>query len=379
MAGPLFVFVVGDIGGAKMMLPVIPLLQEAEVEVEVLVDIEGEGQKIFADTGVVTHSIAKAGIDEGKAIPLEKANLLFVGTCGTANKLERAVTTRYFGKKPVVLGADSFFNHNRLDWRGVQADYWLAINEEHAADIRRRRSRLGPDQVLVVGNSAFDNLPALYQCKDEVRRQRRQELGLTENQFLAIWWSQGTDCVLGEDVAYACESIRCLCGRPVMFAPMIHPKVERIRAGYIAEIKQKIEKTVADYNVNLLPETAVRGKMPFEEFCLAADLVFDITSTEGIKNNILGGPPVIHFIGFNARHWFERDLGLEPPDYLPDVRSHQSFAARSFMELAGDIELALHPVANVSRQEYLEHCGWQPPVVDNAAQRITDALLEIAG
>ena len=160
---------------------------------------------------------------------------------------------------------------------------------------------------------------------------------------------------------------------------MIHPKVERIRAGYINQIRQEMEKTAVDYKVALLPEEAVRGQMPFEEFCLAADVIFDITSTEGIKSNILGGPPVIHFLGTETRQWFEKDLGLESPDYLPDIRSHQSFEARDFLGLAGAIELSLNRLPSVSREEYLRHCGWQPPTIDNAAEKITQLLLEITG
>ena len=377
----LFVLVAGDIGSAKMMLPVIPLLKAAGVDAEMMADVEGEGYKILNQAGVRTYNIAAADVGGTKGVPLEEANLLFIGTCGTANKLERTVAAKYLGKKPVVLGADGFFNHNRLDWRGVEGDYWLAITQEHAADIRRRRPQLRPEQVLVVGNPAFDNLPALYQRKDEVRWQRRRELNLTDNQILAIWWSQGTECVMQEDVAYAQEAICCLTyfARPMLFAPMIHPKLERIRAGYIDQIRQKIEKTATDYNVALLPQDAVRGQMPPEEFCLAADVIFDITSTEGIKSNILGGPPVIHFIGIETRQWFEKDLGLEPRDYLPDVRSYQSFAAKNFMELARYIQLALHPVHNLPRQEHLERCGWQPPTIDNAAERIANVLLEIVG
>ncbi len=381
MSSKLFVFVVGDIGGAKMILPVIPLFKKAGVDVEVMADSEGEGYKVLNEAGVKTYNITEADVGGTRGVPLEEANLLFIGTCGTANKLERGAAAQYFSQKPIVLGADGFFNHNRLDWREAKADYWFAITEEHTIDIRRRRPNLAPDKVLVVGNPAFDNLPTLYKRKGEVRQQRRQELGLTDNQILAIWWSQGTECVLREDVAYTFESIQCLSclGRPVMFAAMVHPKVERIRAGYIAEIYKQIETTAIQCRVDVLPESAVKGKMPFEEFCLAADVIFDITSTEGIKSNILGGPPLIHFAGVETRRWFEQDLGLEPPDYLPDVRTGQSFTANDFIQLAETIRAAVRGNSPLPREEYLKQCSWQPPTIHNAAERIAEALLEIGG
>ncbi|MDO8582793.1 MAG: hypothetical protein Q7R63_02255, partial [bacterium] len=351
-----FLFVCGDIGGAELQCRVIPILHAAGHAVSVIADSAGLGSTVFQKNDI--SLLACGGYDD--------ADCLFLGTCGTANSIERAMAWMSYGHKPVVLASDGFFNHGLLPWRNVQADYWCAINTDHAKEIKERHSDFR-GEIVITGQPAFDNLPELCRLRETVRYKRRHELGFTKNRRLMVWWSQGMKDVLEEDVVMACEAVRTFAdvcrngGFLPAFIPMVHPKVEKIRVGYVASIMSCVRIVAEESGVPIFS----RGSIPFDELNLAADLVCAVTSTEEIKSTLVGGPPVIHFLGPAVRQWFSVDLGRTEP-YLPDILSGQSLGVYG----QDSMHAAVLRVMTDDDFAHNRFRHWSPPTINDAAVRI---------
>ena len=190
-----------------------------------------------------------------------------------------------------------------------------------------------------------------------------------------IWWSQGMEAVLEEDVAMADAAIRsfaAVCagmGRRPACVFMIHPKVDRIRGGYIGEIRRRLIAAAADCSVSVI----VPDGISLEDLNFGADLICAVTSTEEIKSTIAGGPPVLHFAGPAIRRWFEGDLGLCFP-YLPDIQAGRSLIACDERAILLTMLRAVSPDFLLYRS-----LRFQAPIIDDAAGRIADLLLRASG
>jgi hypothetical protein len=358
-----FTFVSGDIGGARAQVPVIRKLASRGVLVDVVVDSAGMADCVFKEAGI--GFVAADATTEPRSL-LGASDLLFVSSCASATDTVITYAQYGFGRLPTVVGSDGLFNHGFRKWRDVPADLWFAITADHATAIRGLRPALSPERVRVVGQPAFDSLIDLVPRKDEVRREWRRKLQIADSTVVALWWSQGMAEVLEEDVSMVAATLRALRDYHSFFIPRIHPKVEKIREGYTKEIRQRLFDEAGGF-VPFLQADSVSG----EELNLAADMIFTVTCTEDIKNSILGGPPVIHFVGPQVKRWFEADLNLTPP-YLPDIASGQSLAVYDPAELPNAMMRALNPWLNRERLR-----NWQPPT-EPAVDQITRALLEIA-
>ncbi len=363
-----FIFVSGDIGGAKMQLPVIKKLiqQDDNHSVTVVSDPEGKGYTVFQEVGILPW----LDIDSDKKIDSVIANsdLAFVSTCASATKTELAFAQKAYGKVPVVLGVDGFFNHRLKAWQNVKADYWFAINEGHAQAIRSARSQFAGNRVVVVGQPAFDVCIDLIPRKEEIRTKVRQEFNIAATDVIALWWSQGTAQVIEEDIEMAQAAIRCL-PKGSIFIARLHPKLENIRKGYLDEIRKKIQEVCDDCGVKVL--NADRIPFPGEELCLAVDVIFSITCTEDIKSVMMGGPPVIHFLGPKVRAWFEQDLFLKPP-YLPDLMTGQAMSVYSRNEIA----VAIHSAFSDDHRARLLS-NWVPPI-EKSTDKVANELISLA-
>ena len=201
----------------------------------------------------------------------------------------------------------------------------------------------------------------------------RSILGCTRNRRLMVWWSQGMEAVLEEDVGMACEALRAfgdVCraeGLLPAFIPMIHPKVEKIRSGYVSAIAARIRAVADENGISIF----ARGEILLEELNLAADLVCAVTSTEEIKSNLVGGPPVIHFLGPAVRQWFSIDLGRTEP-YLPDILSGQSLGVYGQDSMHAAV-LRVMTDDDFARDRLRQ---WSAPTISNAAHHIADLLID---
>lgn len=363
-----FLFVCGDIGGTKMMIPVAQELTNLGHNVRFVADGEGIGYQALLETRIdfevkFESALGLYSVSEGS-----KIDMVFISTCASANKVEKAYARAFFGVGPVVFGSDGFFNHG-YKWCEDRADFWFAINEKHAETIRSLRPQLDPGRVKVVGQPAFDHCLDLIPRKEEIRQEQRQVLGISEEEKVFLWFSQGMPEVIEEDVEMVKDGTRVISKmvpKPVFIAK-VHQKLDKIKAGYVEEIYSTLGRLCNQVGVRFIREEASKR----EELCLASDAVVSITATDDIKNWLMGGPPVIHMMGPSVRRWFEEDLLLLPPDYLPDVQAGEALAVRD----EADWPAAISDALDSEKVRFL-HRNWRMPET-NATDRVANALIKI--
>lgn len=359
-----FLFVCGDIGGTMMMIPVAQRLLTLGHSVKFVVDGEGIGYQ----------SLIQARLDfEVQFVPVsyhgsnDYVDLVFISTCASTNKVEKSYARAFHGIRPVVFGSDGFFNHG-YKWREDQGDFWFAINEAHAEAILLLRPQLNPELVKVVGQPAFDSMFELIPKKEQIRRKERQALGIRENEKVFLWFSQGMPEVIKEDLEMMEQGIEAMNAVPEsVFIPRVHPKLDKIKVGYVQEIHIRFEQLCQENKVRLVRADKSKG----EELCLASDAVISITATDDIKNWLMGGPPVIHLMGPRVRQWFEESLLLKPPAFLPDVEAGEALVVRTGADWHSAISDALDP----KKFRFLRR-NWQVPEI-SATNRVVNALIEI--
>lgn len=363
-----FLFVCGDLGGTKMMIPVAQELTTLGHSVRFVADGEGIGYQALLEARI-NFEVQFESVSGLYHVPADEADLVFVSTCASTNKVEKSYARAFHGVVPVVFGSDGFFNHG-YKWRDDVADFWFTINESHAEAIRALRPQLDPSRVKVVGQPAFDFCLELVSYNDQIQRKTRSELGISEEESVFLWWSQGMPEVIDEDVEMiqaAIQSMAIVSTHPV-FIPRIHQKLDRLRNGFVAEVGRVIIDCCERAGVRLVRADKVQN----EHLCLSADAILSITATDDIKNWLMGGPPVIHLMGPRVRRWFEEDLLLSPPDYLPDVQSGEALAVTSNDEWEQVLRQVLDPNTHKKLRE-----KWLPPT-EKATKRVTSILLELA-
>jgi len=351
-----------------MMTPVAQELLALGHNVKFVVDGEGIGYQALLECqlGFEVQFESAYGLYH---VPADETGLVFISTCASANKVEKSYARAFYGIKPVVFGADGFFNHG-YKWRDDQADFWFAINKAHAEAIHHLRPQLDPDRVKVVGQPAFDSLLELIPRKDEIRRKQRQILRIGEDERIFLWFSQGMPEVIEEDLEMIVGGVKSL-GRgefnPV-FIPKVHPKLDKIKSGWVETIYGDLQNLCDLCGVRFMKADESKS----EELCLSADAILSITATDDIKNWLMGGPPVIHLMGPRVRQWFEKDLLLASPHYLPDVQSEEALVVTSNDEWEQVLRQALDPgIRGELRQK------WQPPQ-EKATEKVACTLLELA-
>jgi hypothetical protein len=355
-----FTFVSGDRGAAKAQIPIAYELWGRGHEVIAYADAQGLAAEDIAASGL-KHVIV--GHDQQLAAQTAEGDLAVVGTSASATGLESAFSRS--SRIPVVLASDGLFNHALPVWRDAQPLLWLAIDESHATAIRDVRLKRGiPTTVIVSGQPAFDDAIQLMGRRGQVRSRVRESLGIAQDTPLLVWWASGMAQVASEDAAMAYALLRVR-SRPLAIAFRVHPKLDRtVGEGYCQKLLAGLYSAAGSAGASFVDASKVAGI----ELCLAADAMASITCTEDIKSTMIGGPPVVHFLGPNVREWMERDLHLGPPHYLPDVAAGLSLAAWDPDGVPLLMELALHPaVGSALRRSFVPPCG-------SATERTADIL-----
>jgi len=362
-----FLFVCGDLAGAEMMVLVYQRLKTLGHEVRFVADGDGIGYQNLLKARIAFEiQFNSEALYHGSN---EQVDLVFVSTCASANQVEKSYARAFYRVRPVVFGADGFFNHG-YKWRCDEADFWFAINEAHAKSICRLRPSLDSLKVKVVGQPAFDACLDLIPIKDQIRRKIRSELGISDEESVFLWWSQGMPEVIEEDVEMiqvAIQQMLSVTPRPV-FIPRIHPKLDKLREGFVAEVRKTVTDCCERQGVRLVQADKVKN----EYLCLSVEAILSITATDDIKNWLMGGPPVIHLMGPCVRQWFENNVLLLPPHYLSDVQSGEALMVTSNDEWVQVLRQALDPEV---RQKLRQN--WQPPT-EKATENVARTLLEIA-
>jgi hypothetical protein len=311
--------VFGDIGGAKIMLSARKELMARGISVRVIVDADP-----VAKGGTVWE---KAGIPFEKMLPgmaefedaIREADLIFAGSCATAFAAEYWAIER--GKafnKFTVIGSDMWFNHAQKQWRNATPDFWLAIDEIHQKDILKLRPDWLPDRVPILGQPAFDNLPALIANKENIRRELRAKLGIANCEHALLYWSPGENrgrCTEGFiGLIEGIQSVSRLSSRSVII-PRIHPKMKQV-------IGEEYDRTWREIIATTCKETGCRlvwaNDADPQKLNLASDVVLSQWSTDSITSAICGVPTVNIFLS-EFQDFLLNDLHQERP-FLPTVK-----------------------------------------------------------
>lgn len=374
MANKRFGFVSGDIGGTRMAVPARNHLVGLGHEVKFAVDGNGKGTDVLREAEINFQAFFDLSQRDFVEF-IRNVDLMFIGTCASASGLEIEFAnnlSRYPYNIPVVLGADGLFNHGLKKWQAVQADFWLAITEGHKQSILDLRPGLMPGRVKFVGQPAFDPAMDLIPRKEEIRRQRRSELGLKDNQKAVLWWSTGLGEIIGEDIEMAKVVAANLPKNDAVFIPRFHPKLEdTVRKGFINDARTDIVAYCKENRVHFILDDVTR-RIPSEELCLATDAVVAITCTEDVKDTMMGGPLVVHLLGPVAREFYEKEWSLRPPHYFPDIMDGESLMATCFEDIPAVINQAFDQnLAKALR------ANWQPPK-EKATSKVAETLLALA-
>lgn len=222
----------GDMGGAKIQLPVYEELTKLGVSARVIVDADpkAKGGTVWEKAEITFEKMLAGSAEFEDAI--KTADMIFAGSCATAWAAESwAIRIGKQQNKFTVIGSDMWFNHARPSWLNASPNFWLAIDEIHQKDILKLRPNWHPDRVPILGQPAFDNLPALIADKENIRRELRAKLGIADDERVLLYWSPGehrgraTEGFIG-----LIEGIRALSGissRNVII-PRIHPKLKSV-------------------------------------------------------------------------------------------------------------------------------------------------------
>lgn len=363
-----FVFISGDVGGARMQLPAISVLRELGHNVDIVTDGKGMASNVFREAEMNFTKISNIKtLDTARYVGY---NLIFLSTCASASDVAIAFSDKFYGSIPIVMGSDGLFNHGFKKWQEARGDYWFAITRGHKKAILEFRPDLSPKRVKVVGQPAFDSAMDLIPRKEEVRLNQRNQLSIG-NEKVVLWWPTGIGELIEEDIEMVKSAIGQLGRMNAVFVMNgCHPKLENVRKGYIADIISRISDWCSNNGIRFI--NTQKSGIPLEELCLASDIILSITCTEDVKNTMMGGPLVVHLLGPLTRKWMEEELFLKPPHYLPDVVSGESLLACSLNEVADIIELALKPETEKRLRE-----DWQPPK-EKATEGVAKELITLA-
>lgn len=348
-----------------MMVPVARELTRRGKTFRFLLDSDGVARGVL-DSECLPYTLKSGGDVEGVFFACKPGGVVFVGTSASAVGLESRAAQ--LPVQNLVFGSDGFFNHALPAWRSLSFGNWLAIDEGHAQTIRELRPGLPVGQVRSVGQPAFDLALSMIPRKEEIRNSMRRSLSISSDEKVFLWWSQGMAQVIGEDIAYMKKALQSLPAKDSVLILRLHPKLNRtVYDGFVAEVVGELTSLAQKSGWRVVSAEGVGG----EELCLAADVVLSVTCTEDIKCTLMGGPPVVHFLGPRVRDWMSKDLGLIHP-FLPDVKTGQAIGVFSVEDVGGVLQQAVLPsVRDALRKD------WTIPRQPSAL-RVVDALLNIA-
>lgn len=268
--------VVGDMGGAEELIPVVGELEKS-----------GHHR---AQWVVCPSPQAKAGDKLGKAnIPFERrlpqsqdadADLILIGTSATAAEAQIAFTEFVcYDDTPVVWFEDLYGTGSTDKVRGVSPDLMLTIDSIAAGIAKRVRPEL---QVIPVGKPSFTALAPKIQEKLVIRQKLIESCGLAPDPFVVT-------CVLGsKGLTEHIDALKGLPseinGRLTTLVLRLHPKLPE------ADRKAALDSALEASHLRI----TIAPNIPTDEAVIAADVSLNGPgSTEQYKSVLAGVPACV--------------------------------------------------------------------------------------
>lgn len=287
--------VVGDIGGAKELLPALDLL-EAERDVTLMADTAGAAKDMLEKAGRPWVAFDPTSGE------LPFCDVLAVGTSATASEAQVALTraARREGV-PVVWVEDLYGCGSRVPVRepaGIAPDLFCVI-DGIAAEIVRRSWPGVP--ITVCGKPSWGFLADLVARRAELRSEVRAQLGLAPGAVLLTCWHGGENPA---DERLTLETIGMFRNVPrLRLAMRLHPKMQ-------ADALAAMRADLAAWGAVCVDAGGVQA----ERLSIASDMVVaSWGSTQGYVAVLAGVPTVVTAFGDAPEQM--RDLYY--PDGLP--------------------------------------------------------------
>lgn len=309
--------VVGDIGGAKEVLPAMQVFQK----------IYGTAVRWFVDSSLKakagTEVLNKAGISYESRDPesSDHPRVIVVGTSATAVGSQIAWTK--YGREnniPVIWVEDLHGTGSVKNVRSVSPNLMVVIDEIASRCAKEIRPGL---ETSVLGKPSFANLPVLLKRAPEIRAAVRKELGLGEDEFLVHCmfggepqeraWAQVWELINRAHVIRACiytnRNIFVMC----RFHPK-HPDVEKLRS-----------RTAAVLDTLFIDGARVKDA---QHAVIASDFLFSEYAANDQFTSLLTGVPVGTLLFPDDREWRIDNSGY-PNGVPPILIGHEEWGVAS--------------------------------------------------
>jgi len=212
--------VVGDIGGANELMPVVDRLKGGNHLIAWFVDEKGKARSVLQQAAIPISS-CDPGKDAGRF------DVIVVGTSATAVDAQIEWTRAGLEKKVPVVWYEDLWGAAGKVVKEVSPNHLLVV-DGLAAEIARR---VRPDlKCTDVGKPTFARLGEFTAERvAEVRHQLRSELRVPSGAFLLVYWSGGDETRVREHLEML-AAVKEEVGRttPEMdfrCAPRLHPKL----------------------------------------------------------------------------------------------------------------------------------------------------------
>ncbi len=349
--------VVGDIGAAKELVPVVEVLRKKGHQVAWIVDRLEKARAILNDVCVpVTDCVPEHA---------DKFDIIAVGTSATAVQAQIEWTRAGHNKGVMVAWYEDLWGTGeRSVTREVDPDCMLVINQA-AAEIARQ-VRPGLD-CRVVGKPTFKILTTYtIERVAEIRNHARSGLGMADNNVLIVYWSGGD---YERAKVHLDWFVKLLAGLKLSsgalkIALKIHPKM--IRGDELGEEARELIP-----NLNLADNAHKVG--PVELNC-AADLVLsEFDNTQTYTAAAVGALPMIAMVPDNLEE--RRQCGF-PKGTPPFIKHGLGIGVESSDEIAYHIRRVVAGL-NIKRRAQAAREFLGQAMGSGADERIAQAILEL--
>lgn len=320
------------------------------------------GLSIVADPdGAAITDLEAAGIRflawDGGPLDTAGVSLILCGTCGKAQKLWRAATLAgQEARIPVAWFGDFFGSGAEPALADLSPDAFAAFDQSSVRRFLDRRPAFRTGRIEVVGNPAFDELPAIV----KTRMDTRKRLGLSSRDTFVRY---AASSLKQFDLAETLTRVAGWVERSrLRFAVGFHPADEKSAAEDVHRLRSMLRSRLGSLLVDTKDAPGIR-------LSAAADLVVTDYSTEGVKSALMGVPTV--FVMLDSARAYQRSRGGTEP-FFPILEKGSGvalpiFSVREFARL----DAALVPMYRDDQKKALRDPRFSPLSDGKAGERFT--------
>lgn len=345
------IFIVGDIGATKDLIPAARELKKLSCKVTWSVDPAGKGHNLLSAENI-PYGERDASLEAGNY------DVIVIGTSATA--VEEQIEWTKQGKKagtPVIWYEDLWGTGQRPATRSVNPDVMLTVGKTASGIARHVRPNI---QVQAVGKPSFEEITYYHSRIDETRERIRGELGIKNDDIVVLYWGGGEqdrvklhlEALMGIEEVYS---------RRVIHLPRLHPKMPGRDEAW--SHLQTLSNIIDAHDVD---EVSLN--------CAADVVMGEFGSTQTYVAAMLGTHPIIALWPDNLK---KREACGFVKGVPPQIENRVAAGVRSREDIMNCLFMW---VTNANRQ-VLRHRALQifgDAIQPGAAKRIAEAIVKYA-